>query len=59
MPVLLHGEERAAWPVLGLAIERGYQVRIGLEDTLETPDGMRAADNAELVRIVRDMLAVG
>lgn len=57
-PVLLHGEERATWPVLELAIERGYQVRIGLEDTLEMPDGTRAFDNAALVRTVRDMLTV-
>lgn len=56
VPVLLHGEERAAWPVLNLAVERGYQVRIGLEDTLETPDGVRAADNAELVRIARELI---
>lgn len=55
-PVLLHGEERAAWPVLELAIERGYEVRIGLEDTLEMPDGTRAFDNAALVRTVKGML---
>lgn len=57
LPVLLHGEERAAWPVLQLAVERGYQVRIGLEDTLEMPDGTRAFDNAALVRVVREMLS--
>ena len=57
VPVLLHGEERAAWPVLELAIERGYDVRIGLEDTLEMPDGTRAFDNAALVRTVKDLLS--
>lgn len=57
VPVLLHGEERAAWPVLELAIKRGYDVRIGLEDTLEMPDGTRAFDNAALVRTVKDMLS--
>ncbi|MFI6939770.1 3-keto-5-aminohexanoate cleavage protein [Streptomyces sp. NPDC050418] len=48
-PVLLHGEEGGAWPVLRLALERGLAARIGLEDTLLLPDGRRARDNAELV----------
>lgn len=48
-PVLLHGEEGGAWPVLRLAGRLGLATRIGLEDTLLLPDGERAADNAELV----------
>jgi uncharacterized protein (DUF849 family) len=31
------------------AIARGYDVRIGLEDTLVLPDGRNPRDNAELV----------
>lgn len=31
-----------------LAAKRGYDTRIGLEDTLVLPDGTRARDNAEL-----------
>ncbi|MBC9715399.1 3-keto-5-aminohexanoate cleavage protein [Streptomyces sp. TRM66268-LWL] len=54
-PVLLHGEEDGAWPVLRLALERGIATRIGLEDTLVLPDGRRAADNAELVAHVRNL----
>ncbi|WP_328497341.1 3-keto-5-aminohexanoate cleavage protein [Streptomyces sp. NBC_00414] len=48
-PVLLHGEEGGAWPVLRLAVRLGLATRIGLEDTLVLPDGRRAASNAELV----------
>ncbi|BDE38451.1 3-keto-5-aminohexanoate cleavage protein [Streptomyces lividans] len=48
-PVLLHGEEGGAWPVLRLAGRLGLATRIGLEDTLRLPDGCRAASNAELV----------
>ncbi|MFH8774572.1 3-keto-5-aminohexanoate cleavage protein [Streptomyces sp. NPDC017958] len=48
-PVLLHGEEGGAWPVLRLAGRLGLAVRIGLEDTLVLPDGERARSNAQLV----------
>lgn len=48
-PVLLHGEATGAWPVLKLAVQRGLETRIGLEDTLQLPDGTIASDNAELV----------
>lgn len=48
-PVLLHGENGGAWPVLRLAARLGLATRIGLEDTLVLPDGTRAASNAELV----------
>ncbi|WP_055416116.1 3-keto-5-aminohexanoate cleavage protein [Streptomyces pactum] len=48
-PVLLHGEDAGAWPVLRLAGRLGLATRIGLEDTLFLPDGHRAASNAELI----------
>jgi uncharacterized protein (DUF849 family) len=50
VPVLLHGEDGGAWPVLRLALARDLDTRIGLEDTLYLPDGTPAADNAALVR---------
>ncbi|MEV0837988.1 3-keto-5-aminohexanoate cleavage protein [Actinocatenispora sera] len=50
-PVLLPGEDGGAWPVLRLALRRGLDTRIGLEDTLRLPDGSIAADNAALVRV--------
>ncbi|MCP3817260.1 3-keto-5-aminohexanoate cleavage protein [Streptomyces sp. A3M-1-3] len=48
-PVLLHGEDGAAWPVLRLALRLGLDTRIGLEDVLVLPDGRRASSNAQLV----------
>jgi uncharacterized protein (DUF849 family) len=57
VPVLLHGEGAAAWPVLREAARRGPDVRIGLEDTLVLPDGSPAADNAALVTAARALLA--
>jgi uncharacterized protein (DUF849 family) len=46
---LLHGTEATAWPMMAEAITRGYDVRVGLEDTLVLPDGRIAQDNVELV----------
>ena len=48
-PQLQHGEGSAAWPVLVRALEAGRDVRIGLEDVLELPDGHLAGGNGELV----------
>ncbi|MGV9455737.1 3-keto-5-aminohexanoate cleavage protein [Streptomyces sp. NPDC003635] len=50
-PVLLHGEDGGAWPVLRLAGRLGLGTRIGLEDTLLLPDGERALSNAQLVTV--------
>ncbi|MGH9929493.1 MAG: 3-keto-5-aminohexanoate cleavage protein [Pyrinomonadaceae bacterium] len=49
LPLLLHGTEATVWPMMDEAIARGYDVRVGLEDTLVLPDGRMARDNAELV----------
>ncbi|WP_351223827.1 3-keto-5-aminohexanoate cleavage protein [Streptomyces sp. NPDC002133] len=49
LPVLLHGEDGGAWPVLRLARRLGLDTRIGLEDVLALPDGRPASSNAELV----------
>jgi uncharacterized protein (DUF849 family) len=48
-PRLHHGYLDATWAVIGAAMERGLDVRIGFEDTLNLPDGSRASGNAELV----------
>jgi uncharacterized protein (DUF849 family) len=48
-PRLLHGTEATAWHEIGAAIKRGYDIRIGFEDTLRLPDGTLARSNAELV----------
>jgi uncharacterized protein (DUF849 family) len=47
--LLLHGTEATVWPMMDEAIKRGYDVRVGLEDTLVLPDGRMARDNADLV----------
>lgn len=49
LPRLLHGTEATAWPMMQEAINRGYSVRIGFEDTLVLPDGKVAKSNVELV----------
>ncbi|NNN34861.1 hypothetical protein HLK59_31760 [Streptomyces sp. S3(2020)] len=48
-PVLLHGEDGSAWPVLRLAGRLRLATRIGLEDTLVLPNGEPASSNAQLV----------
>jgi uncharacterized protein (DUF849 family) len=49
LPRVQHGHDSAAWPLLEDALLHGYDVRIGLEDTLLMPDGSYAQRNAELV----------
>ncbi|MFS0911252.1 3-keto-5-aminohexanoate cleavage protein [Microbacterium sp. 179-I 3D2 NHS] len=48
--ILLHGEERSMWPAFDLAVERGLDARVGLEDGILLPDGQVAPKNAALVR---------
>lgn len=48
-PIVQHGFGASAWPVLRDAVAHGYDVRIGLEDTLVMPDGSPARNNAALV----------
>lgn len=50
LPRQLHGTGATAWPVLEAALERGLDVRMGLEDCFALPDGSPAPDNAALVR---------
>ncbi|SDH61372.1 3-keto-5-aminohexanoate cleavage protein [Agrococcus jejuensis] len=48
-PILLHGEDESAWPVLREAARRGLATRMGLEDALLLPDGSVASGNRALV----------
>lgn len=48
-PILLHGEERSAWPMLDLAVRHGVGTRVGFEDVVELPTGELPAGNADLV----------
>jgi uncharacterized protein (DUF849 family) len=56
MPVLLHGMNDGAWPVLRMAAARLFDVRIGLEDVLTLPDGTPAPDNAALVGAAKEIV---
>lgn len=49
-PILVHGEDRWAWPVVRWAQREGFDTRIGLEDTLFDEAGLRARGNGALVR---------
>lgn len=53
LPRLLHGVGPTTWPLFAEAVARGYDGRIGLEDTLSLPDGLPARDNADLVAAAR------
>ena len=55
-PRLLHGFEAFAWEFIALAADRGYDTRVGFEDTLVLPDGNRAHDNRELVAAARQII---
>ncbi|WP_329181937.1 3-keto-5-aminohexanoate cleavage protein [Streptomyces sp. NBC_01477] len=55
-PVLLHGEDEAAWAVLEMAASLRLDMRIGLEDVLQLPDGTTAETNADLVRAARGII---
>ncbi|MFJ9743173.1 3-keto-5-aminohexanoate cleavage protein [Streptomyces sp. NPDC101166] len=55
-PLLLHGQDGAAWSVLRLAAARRLDTRVGFEDVLHLPDGTPARDNAALVREARTAL---
>lgn len=57
LPVLLHGEGSSCWPALETAARLRLDTRIGLEDTLELPDGSPAASNAALVATAQQVIA--
>jgi uncharacterized protein (DUF849 family) len=49
LPRLQHGMGAEAWPLLEDALARGCDIRVGLEDTLQMPDGSPAHNNGDLV----------
>lgn len=51
LPILLHGEDQSAWPILDCAVAWGLQARIGLEDVLVGPDGEEVDGNTDLLRL--------
>jgi uncharacterized protein (DUF849 family) len=55
-PILLHGVDDEAWPVLDRAGRLEHSTRMGLADTLTLPDGRPARNNVELVALARRTL---
>jgi len=49
VPRLLHGGGDNSWAVIDEAARRGYQTRVGFEDSFVLPDGSTARDNGEMV----------
>lgn len=56
-PRLQHGDGEATWVLIADATRRGLDTRIGLEDTLNGPDGARTEGNEALVRAARGLAA--
>lgn len=54
-PRVYHGVGLATWRVIEYGMDGGWDVRVGLEDTLFLPDGTRAGGNAQLVEAVVQM----
>jgi uncharacterized protein (DUF849 family) len=57
VPQVWHGYGMRTWEVLAAGAVAGYDVRVGLEDVLELPDGRPAAGNAELVAAAVALIA--
>jgi uncharacterized protein (DUF849 family) len=55
VPILLHGEEDGAWPVLEYAMRMGIDTRIGFEDVLVTPRGWLATGNDHLAELALEI----
>jgi uncharacterized protein (DUF849 family) len=56
-PILFHGLDATAWPFLERAIERGYSMRIGLEDTNVLPNGEPALGNADILAAAAQLIS--
>ena len=57
LPRVLHGFDATAWPLVEEAARRGFDTRIGFEDTLVLPDGSPAKSNAQLIETARRVIA--
>jgi uncharacterized protein (DUF849 family) len=54
-PRLEHGDGEATWVLIEDAVRRGFDTRVGMEDTLHGPGGEPTAGNAALVRAAREL----
>jgi uncharacterized protein (DUF849 family) len=53
-PLLLHGADESAWPLVAHAGRLGLATRIGLEDVTTGPEGQPVSGNAELITLALD-----
>jgi uncharacterized protein (DUF849 family) len=58
VPRLQHGDAEGTWILLPDALQRGFDTRVGFEDTLDLPDGQRAESNQALIRAAISFLPV-
>jgi uncharacterized protein (DUF849 family) len=56
LPRVHHGDQIASWAVNERGARLGHGIRTGLENTTVLPDGRRAQDDAQLVRVARELL---
>lgn len=56
IPRLLHGFNAVAWEILKEAKRRGYDSRIGMEDTIYTESGVMVKSNLELIEYAHKIL---
>lgn len=54
---LLHGFNIVSWDILREAKKRGYDSRIGMEDTIYLEDGTNVKSNLELINYARKILS--
>jgi uncharacterized protein (DUF849 family) len=52
---LLHGYNATSWPLLFEAKKRGYDSRMGLEDTIYDKSGRQIKDNIELIKTLESV----
>lgn len=56
IPRLLHGFNSVSWYILREAKRRGYDSRIGMEDTIYLEDGTMVKSNLELIKYANKLL---
>jgi uncharacterized protein (DUF849 family) len=57
IPRLLHGFNNVAWEILKEANRRGYDSRIGMEDTIYKANGETVKSNLELINYAHEILS--
>jgi len=58
IPRLMHGFNSVSWDMLREAKKRGYDGRIGMEDTIYLENGEKVTSNVEIVRYANKILGV-